>query len=156
MWCKFPLFNRSRKKPNITKTTKKLPYKFSTPETMMENHGVPEWSVGQSVLWEIRGTFVQHLQDYCETKWGLSFTSELLLNLNEPDVISRSMCRAAEAVKWTSEYVLLKQKMGSRKWQREMDHKNGVWNTTGWSCLLRFSDCTEEVKAVSFFFLNNA
>lgn len=34
----------------------------------MENHGVLQWSVGQYVLQEIIGTFVQHLQHYCETK----------------------------------------------------------------------------------------
>lgn len=68
----------------------------------MENRG----SVGQRVLQEITGTFVQHLQHYCETKRGLSFTFELLLNLSEPDIISRSAYRAAQAVKRTSKYVL--------------------------------------------------
>lgn len=72
----------------------------------MENHGVLQWSVGQYVLQEIIGTFVQHLQHYCETKWGLSLTFELVLILNEPDIISRSMYRAAQAVKRTSKYVL--------------------------------------------------
>lgn len=73
----------------------------------MENHGVPQWSVVQCVLQEISGAFVQHLQHDYETKRGLPFTFELLLNLSEPDIITSSAYRAEQAAKRTSKYVLL-------------------------------------------------
>lgn len=71
----------------------------------MENRGVPQWSVGQRVLRETSGSFVQHLQHNYETKRGLPFTFGLLLNLSEADIIRRSAYRAEQAAKRANKYL---------------------------------------------------